>query len=202
MSNVLYNKSTMKMYKNCRFLCFIICVSSILAVGCKNNKFSSFLIKFHIESDIKEIYGSNDGYIVEGVNKDNKRFLGWSTTDSKKNIISTEIDVKNSTVESLFNEDKILDLYAIYADLITVNFMLESTITYTLDSDLKNEENVPDSDKNGFYIKGWSNDNQSEDIILRNDVYTISYSSINRIANGDSVINFYPIYGESNIKLV
>ena len=201
MSNVLYNKSTMKMYKNRRFLCFIICVSNILAVGCKNNKFSNFLIKFHIESDIKEIYGSDDGYIVEGVNKDSKRFLGWSTTDSKKNIISTEIDVKNSTVETLFNEDKTLDLYAIYADLITVNFMLESTITYTLDSDLKNEENVPDSDKSGFYIKGWSNDNQSEDIILRNDVYTISYSSINRIANGDSVINFYPIYGESNIKL-
>ena len=191
----------MKKYNKRKFLCFIICVSNILAVGCKNNEFSKFLIKFHVGDEIKEVHGSEGGYIVEGINKDGKRFLGWSTTESKRNIISTDVDVKNSTVETLFNEDKILDLYAIYADVITVNFMLESKVTYTLDSDLKNTENIPESDKTGFYIKGWSISEQSSEITLKNDAYTVSYASVSPISNGDIVINFYPIYSESNVKL-
>ncbi|MBO7614507.1 MAG: CotH kinase family protein [Bacilli bacterium] len=189
----------MKKISKRRFLCFAICASNILTVGC--NKYSKFTIKFHIDDEVKEIQGSNDGYIVEEVNKENKRFIGWSTTQSKKDIVSTDVDVKNSSVENLFNKDNILELYAIYADVITVNFMLESPVTFTLDSDLKNNEKVPENNKEGSYIKGWALSSESNEITLKNDVYTVSYSNISPLTNGDSVINFYPIYKNTNVKL-
>ncbi len=197
---MIYNNDNMK--ANCRrsLVCFALCFSNTLLVGC-NNKYSKNLIKFHIADEVKEIHGSKDGFSVSDVDKESKRFLGWSTSESKQNIITSDVDIKYSTVENLFNENNVLDLYAIYANLITVNFVLQTTVTYTLDSELKNSETVPNTEKDGFFLKGWSTLEGSNDVILKNSVTNVSYSTILPIAKDDSIVNFYPVYKESNIKL-
>ena len=197
---MVYNNDNMK--ANCRrsLICFALCFSNTSLVGC-NNKYSKNLIKFHIADEVKEIRGNKDGFSVSDVDKENKRFLGWSASESKQNIITSDVDIKYSTVENLFNESNVLDLYAIYANLITVNFVLQTTVTYTLDSELKNSEIVPNTEKDGFYFKGWSIAEGSNEVVLANDVTNISFSTILPIAKDKSVINFYPIYKELNIKL-
>lgn len=197
---MIYNKENMKASYRRSLICFALCFSNILLVSC-NNEYSKNLIKFHIADEIKEIHGSKDGFSVSDVDKENKRFLGWSTSESKQNIITSDVDIKYSTVENLFNENNVLDLYAIYANLITVNFVLQTMVTYTLDSELKNSETVPNTEKDGFFLKGWSTLEGSNEVILKNSVTNVSYSTILPIAKDNSIINFYPVYKETNIKL-
>ena len=171
---------------------------SITLSACEPSK----TVIFHIDDTTVEatakddIFYSPDSYLKEG-----KRFLGWSVDNSKANIIETNYNVNKSTVDELFNDDNKLDLYAMYADIIKVDFILDTTYTYVLDSDLKNKETVPLANKDGFRFLGWSVDEPSSNTILDAEVKTIDYAHINLLNLGKCYISFYPVYKQNNIML-
>ena len=183
------------------FLCFILCVFNISTVGCDNDEDQNFLIRFHIGDEIKEVCQTDGTYNAGDVSQEHKRFLGWSKTTGKEFIISEDVNLNASTVEEILNGNKNVDLYAVYADVLTVNFMLEHKVTLYLDSELNNVEAIPNAFKGGYTFKGWSKDETSNQISLIASETTISYSTISLITSGEYEVNLYPIYVENNIKL-
>ena len=183
------------------FLCFILCVFNISTVGCQCNKNQNILVKFHIGDKVKEVYQTDGVYDTGDVSQEHKRFLGWSKTGEKNYIISEDVNITASTVEEVFNGDKSADLYAVYSDVITVNFMLEPKVTLSLDSELNNVETIPSPFKGGYTFVRWAKDNETNEIGLIASETTISYSTISLIASGEYEVNFYPIYNKNNIEL-
>ena len=159
------------------------------------------LIRFHTGNKVIEWYESDGEFSTDEINKDHKKFLGWSTTGTKAEIISNQCSIDYSTIELLFNEENSLDLYAVYGDVLTVNFILEDKVTIELVSQIENTERVPNAFKNGFTFHGWSTISESNEIVLNKEVGAIEYSKISPLANGEYSIDFYPIYTKNNIDL-
>ena len=179
------------------FLCFAICAFNISTIGCSPKK----LIRFHTGNKVIEWYESDGEFSTDEINKEHKKFLGWSTTGTKAKIISNQCSIDYSTIESLFDEENSLDLYAVYGDILTVNFILEDKVTIELVSQIENTERVPNAFKNGFTFQGWSTNSESNEIVLNKEIDAIEYSKISPLANGEYSIDFYPIYTKNNIDL-
>ena len=167
-------------------------------VSCKGAISSSYQNKtiiFHIGETTQEVEEENNIFKAPVVTQEHRRFIGWSIDNDKKHLLSTEATIKKEDIEVCFGNTNYLELYAIYADLIKVNFVLNETTTYELDSYLENRELVPTANKDGFTFEGWTKTKDSTSIDLGN-VSTVSYTSIAPIANGDYEISFYPVYTE------
>ena len=170
--------------------------------GCKTAPTSENSVKsvlFHIGEKVVEVAPSNNTFKVDNVNLEHRRFIGWSLDESKENIISNDLEINKHDLEEYSNKES-LDLYAIYAEILSVSFVLEKTTTFELDSDLENRELVPAHDKEGFAFEGWSKEQNSTSIAL-GDVDAVSYASIAPIADGNYEISFYPVYSEHSKEI-
>ena len=177
---------------------FVLIASAAISLfGCNINIIKTKTITFHIGEQTVNVEENNNLFKVNNVEQDHKRFIGWSTDQSKSHIISNDLEINKETIKDYFTSNN-LDLYAIYANIITVSFVLENTTTYDLDEELENQETVPSHRKSGFTFKGWSlNDNSSR--VDLGDVITVSYSTIYPIAGNLFEVSFYPVYEQENI---
>ena len=182
---------------------FVLVASSAIALfGCKQNEKNKSIV-FHIGENTTRVNEENGSFKVNDVTQDHHRFMGWSTDGTKAKIVSQEKDVDLGLINSYFVNQDSLDLYAVYATILTVSFVLDTTTTYYLDSDLDNKENVPAHQKDNYIFMGWSTNKDQSSIDL-SDVEIVSYSTVKSIANEDYTINLYPVYlssETSNIKL-
>ena len=194
MSNVLYNKRNMKKNLIAYFLTFCALIS-LSACGSENPK----TIIFHtgpIETDIKE---KNDYFKFLDIHPKNKRLIGWSTDNTKENIISDKIRIPKEEVINYFGDSDTLHLYGIFADVINVSFVLDTVTTYSLDSDLNNIEIVPEHNKQDYIFQGWSK-NEDKSTIDLEDVQTVTFSTLLPYTTKRNLnLTFYPVYVESNI---
>lgn len=182
---------------------FLIIGCSLSLFGCATKEEEKKSIVFHIGEQNQEVFMVNHSFKVDDVSQDHKRFMGWSTDETKRNIIFDDLEIKEEDVIDYFVDNNSIDLFAIYADVLNVSFVLETTTTFALDSELNNKEIVPNPTKDGSVFKGWSLVKEGTDVVLDN-VSTVSYSMISPIANGAFDISFYPVYVSiptSNIKL-
>ena len=182
---------------------FLIIGCSLSLFGCATKEEEKKSIVFHIGEQNQEVFMINHSFKVDDVSQDHKRFMGWSTDETKRNIIFDDLEIKEEDVIDYFIDCNSIDLFAIYADVLNVSFVLETTTTFALDSELNNKEIVPNPTKDGSVFKGWSLVKEGTDVVLDN-VSTISYSMISPIVNGAFDISFYPVYVSiptSNIKL-
>lgn len=182
---------------------FLIIGCSLSLFGCTTKEEEKKSIVFHIGEQNQEVFMINHSFKVDDVSQDHKRFMGWSTDETKRNIIFDDLEIKEEDVIDYFVDNNSIDLFAIYADVLNVSFVLETTTTFALDSELNNKEIVPNPTKDGSVFKGWSLAKEGTDVVLDN-VSTVSYSMISPIANGAYDISFYPVYVSiptSNIKL-
>ena len=182
---------------------FLIIGCSLSLFGCATKEEEKKSIVFHIGEQNQEVFMINHSFKVDDVSQDHKRFMGWSTDETKRNIIFDDLEIKEEDVIDYFVDNNSFDLFAIYADVLNVSFVLETTTTFALDSELNNKEIVPNPTKDGSVFKGWSLAKEGTDVVLDN-VSTVSYSTISPIANGAYDISFYPVYVSiptSNIKL-
>ena len=180
--------------------------ASVVVFGCTNVKSSttskgsasSYGIIFHIGNTSASVLESNNSFKVIDTNQEHKRFLGWGISTTKDSIIiNNNDDIPFESVKEYFINTNVIDLYAIYADLLTVNFVLETTTTYTLDSELQNKEITPYHEKDGFDFKGWSI-NQNLALIDLNDITYVTYNDIYPLANEKYEVSLYPVYEEKS----
>ena len=156
-------------------------------------------IVFHIGERTVEFTEEDSIYQIEDLDQAHRRFAGWSTDETKDHIICEDKDVSKEKIKDFiyYSSSDRLDLYAIYADILDVAFVVNESVgkTAALDSILENTLTVPEHQKEGFVFEGWSKSINSKTIDL-GDVATVSYSSIAPIANGAYEITFYPVYKE------
>ena len=185
--------------KPCKILPLVLMFFYVASLcSCKGTISSVNQIKsviFHIGESTQEVDVENNVFKAGNTAQEHRRFIGWSTDQSKEHIVSRDEEVKKEDIQEYFLNKASLDLYAIYADILKVSFVLENTTTYELDSDLENRELVPSHSKQGFAFEGWSKTKDGTTIDL-GDVATVSYAGIAPIANGAYEISFYPIYSE------
>ena len=136
---------------------------------------------FHIGERTVEFTEEDNVYELGDLSQEHRRFAGWSTDETKDHIICEDNEVtKEKIKEYIYTSSKIsIDLYAIYADVLDVSFVV-NTNTFTsgqLDSILENTILVPEHSKDGFVFEGWSKTPNSTTIDL-GDVATVSYASI------------------------
>ena len=185
---------------------FLLVISASFALlGCNQQSIEekNKSVVFHIGGKLTTVNEESGSFRIDNVEQEHQRFMGWSTDGTKAHIVSQEKDVNLALINTYFVNQDSLDLYAVYANVLTVNFVLETTTTFYLDSDLENKETIPERQKDGFIFNGWSiHEDQSS--IDFGDVKTVSYSDVSTLANADYTINFYPVYVSeetSNIKL-
>lgn len=164
--------------------------SATLIASCGFN--SSKSITFHIGENTFVVTG-RDSFSTEGVEQEHHRFLGWSVDQTKTGIVSKDAEITLDEVEEYFEKADNLDLYALYSDVLTVSFVLDTTTTFTLDSDLENKETVPNHFKENFIFQGWSLEQNGTSIALR-DFSEVSYSIVAPILKGEYEASFYPVY--------
>ena len=171
----------------------ILAISSATALfGCVGETFSKS-VTFHIGENSFVAKAENSHFKADGVEWAHHRFMGWSTDTSKENIISDSQIIKVEDVAELFGEEDNLDLYAVYATVLTVRFVLDTTTTFSLDSDYENKETVPAHTKESFIFQGWSLTENGTSVALR-DFKEVSYSLVAPILNGEYEASFYPVY--------
>ena len=182
-----------------KYFSFIIVASySTLLFGCKSKIEAPQTVYFHIGDMTIEATNIDGFFNVDFIEKDNNRFIGWSTDSSKEHILTNSKNVPEHVIIEKFG-DKNVDLYAIYANVLTVNFVLDNVFTVKLDSELNNIENVPDATKYGFEFIGWKTE---DDLInLSPKTKTITYSQIEPLVKDKTTVDFYPTYEQLNIKL-
>ncbi len=156
-------------------------------------------IVFHIGEKTVEFTEEDNTYELGNLDQEHHRFAGWSTDETRNHIICEDKDVTKEKIKDFIyssSSDR-LDLYAIYADIINVAFVVDANngASAALDSILENTLVVPEHQKEGFIFEGWSKTQGSTTIDL-GDVATVSYASIAPIANGSYEINFYPVYSQ------
>ena len=190
---------------NKAFMVFLITGLSSSLFAC-NKKAGETVIKnhyinFHIGEEITKVNEENSAFKVIDTNLEHHRFIGWSTTTNKKNIIiNNDTDIKFDDVSQYFAHQEQLDLYAIYAELLTVHFVLEEITTFTLDSDLQNKEKIPEHHQDGMTFNGWSINQDKSTIDLANLTY-VSYADVSSLNPGNYDISFYPVYSASILTL-
>lgn len=207
--NLLYNKiNIMKERVSQITKCLIVLSASSVLFGCTKPIIEPQSFKgiiFHIDDNVANVMEGDKVFKTIDVSKDNHRFLGWSTTREKENIIiDNNEDIPYESVKEYFGDADVIDLYAIYADVLTLNFVLETTTTFTLDSELNNRENIPVvNDKDTATFEGWSLQVNSSNADLSKDVTSINYEEAAVLAKGKYVLSFYPVYYSttSNFKL-
>lgn len=166
--------------------------TATLIASCGFNENASKSVTFHIgENTYVTKWG--EPFTAESVEKKHHRFLGWSTDTTKENIVSQDATLSLEEVEEHFDENGNVDLYAIYSDVLTVSFVLDTTTTFHLDSDLENKEAVPNHFKENFIFQGWSIEQGGSSIALR-DFSEVSYSIVAPILKGEYEASFYPVY--------
>ena len=187
-----YNKFKMKGKIN---LLLVICASGTL-FACNNTtsvKEERYVV-FHIGEKVSKVKEEDRSFNPANVEQEHQRFIGWSTSESKDNVIFYNNNPLNyEDIAQYFNGNE-CHLYAIYADVLTVNFVLKTTATFKLDSELNNQENVPEANKDGYTFNGWSLKENKTTVDLAPEVKTVTYTTLNPLANGQHVLNFYPIY--------
>ena len=172
---------------------------SLALLGC-NSLDNRKAIVFHIGENVVTVKEKGNSFTVDNINQDHKRFVGWSTDETKEHIITDTLSINKSDLTDYFQDSNSLELFAIYADILKVNFVLEETTSFELDSELNNIESVPEHSKENLRFKGWSTSEEGTKVVL-DDVATVSYRTIYPIANGAFEISFYPVYMQNNIKL-
>lgn len=166
--------------------------TATLIASCGFNENANKSVTFHIgENTYVTKWG--EPFTAESVEKKHHRFLGWSTDTTKENIVSQDTTLSLEEVEEHFDENGNVDLYAIYSDVLTVSFVLDTTTTFHLDSDLENKETVPNHFKENFIFQGWSMEQGGSSIALR-DFSEVSYSIVAPILKGEYEASFYPVY--------
>ena len=166
--------------------------TATLIASCGFNENANKSVTFHIgENTYVTKWG--EPFTAESVEKKHHRFLGWSTDTTKENIVSHDTTLSLEEVEEHFDENGNVDLYAIYSDVLTVSFVLDTTTTFHLDSDLENKETVPNHFKENFIFQGWSMEQGGSSIALR-DFSEVSYSIVAPILKGEYEASFYPVY--------
>lgn len=182
------------------FVLFNLYTVSLCSCG---QTFSSTLkyrpLVFHIGEKTVEFTEKDSTYELGNLDQAHRRFAGWSTDESKDHIICEDKEVTREKILDYIytSSSDHLDLYAIYADIINVAFVVNanSGATAVLDSILENTLVIPEHQKDGFIFEGWSKTEGSNTIDL-GDVATVSYASVAPIANGSYEISFYPVYSE------
>ena len=175
------------------------CVSAIASCGVNNIPSKS--VTFHIGEETYLVKGHDHFSLEEGVEQEHHRFLGWSVDSTKTGIVSTDADISLEEVEEYFENADNLDLYALYSDVLTVSFVLDTTTTFTLDSDLENKETVPNHFKENFIFQGWSLEQNGTSIALR-DFSEVSYSIVAPILKGEYEASFYPVYVSEDVNSI
>ena len=182
------------------FVLFSLYTVSLCSCG---QTFSSTLkyrpLVFHIGEKTVEFTEKDSTYELGNLDQEHRRFAGWSTDETKDHIICEDKEVTREKILDYIytSSSDHLDLYAIYADIINVAFVVNanSGATAALDSILENTLVIPEHQKDGFIFEGWSKTEGSNTIDL-GDVATVSYGSVAPIANGSYEISFYPVYSE------
>ena len=197
------------MRKEHNFLAFILVGFSVVSLcSCGTSSSSGTLryrpIVFHVGEKTFEFTEEDNEYQIGDLNQAHRRFAGWSTDETKQHIICEDKEVTKEKIKEYIyaSSSDHLDLYAIYADILNVAFVVNDSTATTaaLDSILENTLVVPEHQKDGFIFEGWSKTKDGKSLDL-GDVATVSYASVAPIANGAYEVSFYPVYSEGTREI-
>ena len=197
------------MRKEHNFLAFILVGFSVVSLcSCGASSSSGTLryrpIVFHVGEKTFEFTEEDNEYQIGDLDQAHRRFAGWSTDETKQHIICEDKEVTKEKIKEYIyaSSSDHLDLYAIYAEILNVAFVVNDSTATTaaLDSILENTLVVPEHQKDGFIFEGWSKTKDSNKIDL-GDVATVSYASVAPIANGAYEVTFYPVYSEGTREI-